>query len=419
MSYGRGSWFHSRSSSSEGERDKIATLVDASRSSRFRGVRWGGSKYDQNVIAFSNVISVNPSTMQTKIRQFIRLGYLKDDAFLPLKWSSLGEYWIDMSEGSQKLKGRSEDLERLIIAYGLALYAFDSRDYQVNPTRAYRPLLGLLQSVDASGFISTRDLHALIGDQNYSYWRLDFERAGILRRSNNGFKLTQKSSSIVNAVRTTKLPTNLTTNDWKKMHEDAFNSKNPYRDVIISEVEKILQDILPVENVLPSNEKNLVSSMVSSISTQEQNEIGTGDYTVKDTYSAMKTRKKQAAWSNLVREEYNYTCCVPGCDIQSSDLTTASHIKSYKAPESGSGHRADPRNGLCLCYLCHRLFDKGYFTLTDNLEIVVSSKVASLNSQIVNDILLKSVGKAINPQPSKFLPRKEYIEYHRKKIFEP
>lgn len=419
MSYGRGSWFHSRSSSSEGEQDKIVALVNAGCSPRFRGVRWGGNKYDQKVIAFSNVISVNPSTMQTKIRQFIRLGYLKDDAFLPLEWSSLGEYWKYMSEGSQKLRGRSRDLEQLLIAYGLALYAFDSRDYQVNPTKAYRPLLGLLQSVNASGFISTRDLHALIGDRNYSYWRLDFERGGILRRSGNGFKLTPKSSSIINAVKTTKLPTNLTTNDWKKIHEDAFNSKNPYRDAIISEVEKILQDILSVENILPSNEKNLVSSMVSSISTQEQIEIGTGDYTVKDTYSAMKTRKKQAAWSNFVRKEYNYTCCVPECDIQSPDLTTASHIKGYKAPESGSGHRADPRNGLCLCYLCHRLFDKGYFTLTNNLEIVVSSKVTSLNSQIVNDILLKSVGKVIDPQPSNFLPKKEYIEYHRKKIFEP
>jgi len=284
MSYGRGNWFHSRSSSSEGERDKIVTLADASHLPRFHNVRWGGSKNDPNVIAFSNVISVNPSTMQTKIRQFIRLGYLKDDAFLPLKWSSLGDYWRHMSDGSQKIKNKSKDLERLIIAYGLILYAFDTRDYCLNPTKGYRPLLSLLRNVGASGFISTRNLRALIGDQNYSYWRLDFERAGILRRSGNGFQLTRRFSGLINAVNTTTLPTNLTGNEWKEIHEDAFHPKNPYKDAIILEVETILQNILPVETLLPSDEKNLVSSIVSSITTKEQIEIGKGDYTVKDSY---------------------------------------------------------------------------------------------------------------------------------------
>mgnify|MGYP001110328687 CR=1 FL=1 len=419
MSYGRGNWFHSRSSSSEGERDKIVMLVNVSHLPRFHNVRWGGSKDDPDAIAFSNVISVNPSTMQTKIRQFIRLGYLKDDAFLPLKWSSLGDYWRRMSEGSQKLKSKSKDLEQLIIAHGLTLYAFDTRDYCINPTKGYRPILDLLQNVDASGFISTLDLRALIGDQNYSYWKLDFERGGILRRSGNGFKLTRRFSGMINAVKTTTLPTNLTENEWKEIHEDAFHPKNPYKDAIISEVERPLQNILPVENLLPSDEKNLVTSMVSSIATKEQIEIGTGDYTVKDSYSPVKTRKKQMAWSNLVRKEYNYTCCVPECDVKSPELTAASHIKSYRAPESGSGHRADPRNGLCLCYLCHSLFDKGYFTLTNNLEILLSSRVASLNSHIINEILLKSDGKKINPKPKNFLPKTEYIEYHRKNVFKP
>ena len=419
MSYGGGNWFHSRSSSSEGERDKIVSLMDASHLPPFRNVRWGGSKNDPNVIAFSNVISVNPSTMQTKIRQFIRLGYLKDDAILPLKWSSLGYYWRHMSDGSQKIKNKSQDLERLIIAYGLILYAFDSQDYCLNPTKGYRPVLGLLQNVSASGFISTRDLRALIGNQNYSYWMLDFERARILRRSGNGFQLTRRFSNLINAVKTTTLPTNLTDNEWKEIHEDAFHTKNPYKYAIISEVETILQNILPVETLLPSDEKNLVSSIVSSIATQEQNEIGKGDYTVKDSYSTMKTRKKQVAWSNLVRNEYNYTCCVPECDVKSPELTTASHIKSYRAPESESGHRADPKNGLCLCYLCHSLFDRGYFTLTNNLEILVSKKVASLNSHILNAILLNSNGKKIDPKPKTFFPETKYIQYHRKNVFKP
>lgn len=417
MSYGSGSWFHSRSSSSVGERDKIFTLVKASHSPQFHNVRWGGSKYDPSVIAFSNIISVNPSTMQTKIRQFIRLGYLKDDPHLPLKWSSLANYWRRMVEGSKRLTDKSRDLEQLIISFGLALYAFDTSDYCINPTRGHRPLLTLLQNLDANGFISTRDLRDLIGDQNYSYWRLDFERGGILRRSGNGFQLMQKYSELIGAVRSTTLPSNLTSNDWKKTHEDALHPKNPYRDAVVAELEKILQTILPIENLLPPDEKDVVSSIVSSIAVKEQEEIEKGDYTVKDTYSTVKTRKKQAAWSNLVRKEYDYACCVPACDIKSSELTTASHIKSYKSEEAGTGHRADPRNGLCLCYLCHSLFDKGYFTLADDLKVVISSRVGSLNSRIVNEVLLKSDGKKINPCPRRFLPKVDYLKYHRENVF--
>jgi len=415
--YAKGNWFHSRSSSSEGERDKIVILVEVSQKSQYQGVRWSGNPDSPNLVAFSDEISVDAATMQTKVRQFIRLGYLKDDSFLPLKWTRLGELWRGLSKGTRRLKGNADDFEKLIITYGLALYAFDLDGYSKNPTRGYRPLLALLQEVGSSDFISKDDLLALVGETNYTYWRLDLLRAGILQETRNGFKVTGKFSDLINAVRTTTLPTGLSEDDWVKIHNDALNPKNPYRDAINTEVGRILEGVLSIESVLSTEEKTVVSSIVSLSSIEEQAEIDAGDYKVDDSYTTTKVRRKQAAWSNKVKENYGYACCVPGCDVNTPELITASHIKSYSEPESGSGHRADPRNGLCLCYLCHALFDNGYFTLTQDLKIEVSPQASNITSRIVNDILRNSHGKKIAPTPQAYTPRSEYIDYHRNNVF--
>ena len=42
--YRRGNWFHSRSSSSEGERDAIITLVKQSKLPEYTSLRWSGDK---------------------------------------------------------------------------------------------------------------------------------------------------------------------------------------------------------------------------------------------------------------------------------------------------------------------------------------------------------------------------------------
>ena len=76
MVYGREHWFHSRVASSKRERLSVVNLVEASK--KYRGLRWSGSKTAPKNIQFSEEIGVNPSQMQTKIRAFMRFGFLLD-----------------------------------------------------------------------------------------------------------------------------------------------------------------------------------------------------------------------------------------------------------------------------------------------------------------------------------------------------
>lgn len=417
-SYGAGNWFHSRSSSSEVERDKIVTLVESSCLPKFANTRWSAGTSDQNVIAFAKEISVDPATMQTKIRQFIRLGFLEDDANLPLKWSALSQYWRSLSRSGRNLKKYADTFEQLIITYGLTLYAFDSSGFVSNPTAGYRPILALLQEVDAQGFIPRTDLEALTGERNYTYWRMDFIRGGILEETAYGFKLTRNFPALIESVQKVNLPSTLSATEWSEIRGNALDSRNTYRTAILSEIGNTLEETLNIESILPHEQQEVIKSVVSSTDSEEEAEINLGDYKVNDGYSKVKTRRKQSAWSRAVCRNYGYKCCMPACDINGSELVSAAHIKRYSAPEATVGHRANPKNGLCLCPICHALFDKGYFTLTHALKIELSPQFSHLGSKIIDNILKASDGKKIDPLPPvKYQPSQEFIDYHRKEVF--
>jgi len=83
----------------------------------------------------------------------------------------------------------------------------------------------------------------------------------------------------------------------------------------------------------------------------------------KTTYEATK-RPDQAAFRIAVIRRYGAQCAV--CEMTVIDLLDAAHLVS-KA-EDGSD---DPRNGLPLCALHHRAFDKGLFAINpDTLTLI-------------------------------------------------
>ena len=422
--YGGGNWFHSRSSSSRSERDAIIKLVQASKKSCYSSLRWSGDRTNPLAIQFGNEISVEASTMQTKIRAFIRFGFIKDGHSCPLELTSLGKIWWNLyAEDGDKLKKHADLVEALLLVSYLSTYSFNSDRYVKNPTNNYRPIYELQNSVDSTGFISESDLETLIAGNsttsNFDYWKKDLLRSKILKEVTGGFKFTNTFPNLINAVRMVTLPTTLTDQDWNEIHDNVLDDRNPYKDPIQNYLDDILSGTLDIESMLSEEEKEVISTIISTIDKEEASEIGLGDYRIPDTYSKTKIRKKQSAWSKEVKKAYNYTCCVPECDIQSPILTVACHIKKYGASETGNGHRANPSNGLCLCPNCHTLFDNGYFTLTDDLKIKVSPKIEEINSPRIRNIHNQSDNKVIDPLPSpkSFRPSVEFMKYHREKVY--
>ena len=209
--YGEGNWFHSRVSTSEHERKSIVTLVTAS--SNYIGMRWTGSKDDPQVISFSQVIRVNPSQMQTKIRAFMRSGFIKVSNLCPLEWTKLGKIWRTFVEQDEdgELNYLTSKLEQLIVASSLSLYSFSSDGISSDPVNDYRPISRLFECLDSNGFISDEKIQSLIGKKgashsNYSYWISDLQNAGFIREVNGGFMITKEFPSLFNAIKSIPPP---------------------------------------------------------------------------------------------------------------------------------------------------------------------------------------------------------------------
>ena len=118
--------------------------------------------------------------------------------------------------------------------------------------------------------------------------------------------------------------------------------------------------------------------------------------------------------SNILRA-YEYKCAVCSFDAQlgtSPIALEASHIRWRQA--NGPD---EVINGLALCSLHHKLFDRGAFTLSDQLEILVSEEVhGSVGFQ---EWLMRFHGEQINfPQRQSYQPHTSFIDWHIREVFQ-
>ena len=90
----------------------------------------------------------------------------------------------------------------------------------------------------------------------------------------------------------------------------------------------------------------------------------------------------------------------------------AAHIKWYQA-----GGPDTENNGMALCSLHHKLFDRGAFSLTDSLIIQVSERAHGGSS--FEDWLMSVHGKKIQfPQRPSYYPESKYINWHIREVFQ-
>ena len=118
-----------------------------------------------------------------------------------------------------------------------------------------------------------------------------------------------------------------------------------------------------------------------------------------------KQRIGQSALRKVVLNNYSNRCAL--CDIHHNDLLICSNIVPWTIDEA---NRLNPSNAISLCSLHDSLFDKGYFSLDDNFNILLSAK-----SDTVISGLLKDCNFA---HPDKQNPGTNFLKYHREEICE-
>jgi putative restriction endonuclease len=126
----------------------------------------------------------------------------------------------------------------------------------------------------------------------------------------------------------------------------------------------------------------------------------------------VKQRVNQSFFRSTVLSSYYFKCCITGLSVP--DFLVASHIIPWS---KNTEHRLNPRNGLCLNSIHDKAFDRGFITITPDFNVMVSKVFVDFEKEkAVQDFFMKYENQKIN-LPDKFLPTKEFLDYHYHNIF--
>lgn len=132
------------------------------------------------------------------------------------------------------------------------------------------------------------------------------------------------------------------------------------------------------------------------------NRLALGILPASDQVTLSRQRKGQQRIRIATLENYQSQCAF--CDVKDNNLLIASHISRWAdEPE----HRGNLANLICMCNFHDTLFEKGYFTLSDDYEIL---KRKNIISQTVS-ILLERTDRLRLPQT--YHPASLFLQKHR------
>lgn len=169
-----------------------------------------------------------------------------------------------------------------------------------------------------------------------------------------------------------------------------------------------------VSGVGPSVGHNLSSSV--AIPRQPGGHIETEEFALPsgatETQQLVRVRLVQRFFRQAVVGSYGYRCAM--CQLSIPDLLNASHIIPWSADVA---RRADPTNGLALCSLHDRAFDRGLLAVDADLRIAVSPRLLTESPSEVHEVaLIRIAGKPLD-LPNRFSPDRLALAHHRENVF--
>ncbi len=174
--------------------------------------------------------------------------------------------------------------------------------------------------------------------------------------------------------------------------KEVFNALRSDDNLVNEVVAQILEDNFPSsihEDILQATGIDLVST-------------GTG------------LKKRDPEFRDRILRAYEYRCAVCGFDVRLDHFPIAleaAHIKWHTA-----GGPDTEINGLALCTLHHKLFDRGAFTFADNLKIMVSDRAHGTRG--FDEWLMKFHGRSVKaPQRKIYTPDNSFVKWHVKEVF--
>lgn len=132
---------------------------------------------------------------------------------------------------------------------------------------------------------------------------------------------------------------------------------------------------------------------------------------ITEKQATVKIRIGQSFFRKTVLSSYDNKCCI--CQNDLTQLLIASHIIPWSENKK---KRIDPKNGLSLCMLHDKAFDKGLVGFKDDFRITVSSFVKKSKSEFVQQAITDFENSSLI-LPFRFLPSPENLLWHQRNIF--
>jgi putative restriction endonuclease len=125
-------------------------------------------------------------------------------------------------------------------------------------------------------------------------------------------------------------------------------------------------------------------------------------------------KARDAEFRENVIRAYQHQCAVCGFNVRlgTSDLALeAAHIRWHQM-----GGPDQVPNGVCLCVMHHRLFDRGALGISQKGVVLVSENVHGTSG--LNEWLLRFEGNQLKrPQRSEYYPADNFVGWHLQEVF--
>lgn len=129
----------------------------------------------------------------------------------------------------------------------------------------------------------------------------------------------------------------------------------------------------------------------------------------------MRKKRRDPQFRDKVLNAYGYQCAVCGFNVRMGNTLIAleaAHIKWHQA-----GGPDLENNGIALCTLHHKLFDRGAFSLSKDLVVQVSDRANGTAG--FREWLMDFHGRAIHPpQRPLYYPKQNYVDWHIREVFQ-
>ncbi|WP_462413635.1 phosphorothioated DNA-binding restriction endonuclease [Neobacillus sp. Marseille-QA0830] len=125
-------------------------------------------------------------------------------------------------------------------------------------------------------------------------------------------------------------------------------------------------------------------------------------------------RSRDPNFRGKILKAYEYSCAVCGFNVRLGNHLVgveAAHIKWHQA-----GGPDTEENGIALCAMHHKLFDRGVFTLNEDRILLVAEEANGSNG--FEEYLMKFHGKQIkSPIHPDYEPQNNFLNWHVREVF--